>query len=132
MWRTVLIFGSLSAAIFSIFQLNKWSLWGLKESSDVFIVLSGLLFILIGFLINRFLYDRPTSPKSRTLKASNLSKQEHKILQLVAEGMSNHEIAQHLFIAESTVKSHLSNIFSKLKVKRRTQAIRIGRDLHII
>ena len=48
------------------------------------------------------------------------------------DGMSNGEIADRLFIAESTVKKHVSNILSKLKARRRTEAIRIGRELNLI
>ena len=50
----------------------------------------------------------------------------------MAQGLSNMEIAEGLFISENTVKSHVSKILIKLNAKRRTQAVRIGRDLNII
>jgi LuxR family transcriptional regulator, maltose regulon positive regulatory protein len=58
-----------------------------------------------------------------------LSEREVEVLRLVAVGMSNAEIACRLFIAESTVKSHLNTIFGKLNVKRRTQAAALAREL---
>ncbi len=132
MRKTILIFGSLAAAIFILFELNKLSLWSTGDAANVFIVLSGALFILIGFLINRFLQQKRENHRPRILRKSNLTKQEHKVLLLMNDGLSNNEIAAQLFIAESTVKTHVSNILVKLKAKRRTEAVKIGRDLHII
>jgi len=54
---------------------------------------------------------------------SGLSKREFQILELMAEGKSNKEISEELFVSIHTVKSHASNLFEKLDVKSRTQAI---------
>lgn len=132
MRRTILIFGGLAAAIFILFELNKLSVWLFKDVSEIFLALSGLLFVFIGFLISRFLAGKPENHKVRKLKKSHLSKQEHKVLLLMNDGLSNNEIAERLFISESTVKTHVSNILSKLNAKRRTEALKIGRDLDII
>ncbi len=129
MRQTILIFGGLAAAIFILFELNKLSVWGFTNTSEVFIIVSGVLFILIGILISRFSIQR-TKPRLR--KKSNLSKQEHKVLILMTDGLSNNEIADRLFISESTVKTHVSHILSKLKAKRRTEAVKIGRDLDLV
>lgn len=61
-----------------------------------------------------------------------LSKREIEVLQLMAEGLSNQEIADKLFVSLNTVKSHTSNLFSKLDVKRRTAAIETGRKIGLI
>ena len=61
-----------------------------------------------------------------------VSKRELEILNLLAEGNSNQEIATKLFVSLSTVKTHLQNIFEKLEVKRRTQAIEKAKRLQII
>jgi DNA-binding NarL/FixJ family response regulator len=53
---------------------------------------------------------------------TGLSKREQEILQLVVEGYTNAQIAQKLVISENTVKAHMQSIFSKLKVRSRTQA----------
>lgn len=61
-----------------------------------------------------------------------LSKRELEILSLMASGMSNQEIAEKIFVSLSTVKTHNQNIFVKLDVKRRTQAIEKARRMNLI
>lgn len=61
-----------------------------------------------------------------------LNKRELEILSLLAQGHSNQEIAAKLFVSLSTVKSHIQNLFEKLDVKRRTQAVEKAKRLHVI
>ncbi len=61
-----------------------------------------------------------------------LSTRELEILGLMAEGNSNQEIANHLFVSLSTVKTHNQNLFEKLDVKRRTQAVEKAKKLDLI
>lgn len=61
-----------------------------------------------------------------------ISKREHEVLCLIAQGHSNQEIADQLFLSLNTVKSHSSNLFSKLDVKRRTQAIQKAKALGLL
>lgn len=61
-----------------------------------------------------------------------LSKRELDVLSLMAQGHSNEEIAARLFISLSTVKSHNQNLFAKLDVKRRIQAVEKAKKLHLI
>ena len=61
-----------------------------------------------------------------------LSKRELEVLQLIAEGLSNQEIAARLFVSLNTIKTHSSRIFEKLDVKRRTQAIEKAKRLNLI
>jgi NarL family two-component system response regulator LiaR len=66
------------------------------------------------------------------LNRLNVSRREIEVLQLVAEGLSNDEIAQRLFVSLNTVKTHTSRLFEKLEVKRRTQAIDKAKKLGLI
>ena len=68
--------------------------------------------------------DRPPAQPP----AEPLSPRELEVLQLMAQGLSNHEIAQRLFLALNTVKGHNRNIFGKLQVQRRTEAVARARD----
>lgn len=63
---------------------------------------------------------------------SILSERELEVLRLLANGLSNQEIAGHLVIAVSTVKTHVNNIYAKLRVETRTQAVACGRQLQLI
>lgn len=78
-------------------------------SNYIFVIVSGCLFILIGFLINKFTYKKAGEGKRQVfnkvlVNKTNLSKQEHKVFILMADGLSNIEIAGILYISESTVK----------------------------
>ena len=61
-----------------------------------------------------------------------MSERELEVLQLLAQGVSNQEIAQELVIALDTVKRHVSHIFSKLGVQNRVQAVRQARELGLL
>ena len=61
-----------------------------------------------------------------------ISKREYEVLELINQGYSNQEISNQLFISESTVKSHVSRLLTKLNAKRRTQAIRAAKEMQII
>jgi two-component system, NarL family, response regulator LiaR len=62
----------------------------------------------------------------------NLSKRELEVLQLMANGLSNQEIAERLFVSLNTIKTHSAQIFEKMEVKRRTQAVDMAKRLSII
>lgn len=66
------------------------------------------------------------------LRELGLSKRELEVLQLLAEGLSNNEIASRLFVSLNTVKTHTSRLFEKLDVKRRTQAVEKAKRLSLI
>ncbi len=61
-----------------------------------------------------------------------LTNRESEVLTLIAMGLSNEEIAARLFVSLSTIKTHTSNIFGKLNVKRRTQAVTKAREMGLI
>lgn len=67
-----------------------------------------------------------------TLNELGLSKRELEVLELMATGLSNQEIALKLFVSLNTIKTHTSKVFEKLDVKRRTQAVEKARRLGLI
>ena len=73
-----------------------------------------------------------TSQVPETEMVEPLSEREIEVLQLIAEGLTNQEIATHLYITLNTVKGHARNIYSKLGVKSRTQAVAKGKALGIL
>lgn len=78
--------------------------------------------------------DRPAvfAANEKELEKLELSRRELEVLELMARGLSNQEIAEQLFVSLNTIKTHSSNLFSKLDVKRRTQAIEKAKRLNII
>jgi len=69
---------------------------------------------------------------ARELARMDLSRRELEVLELMAEGLSNQEIAEKLFVSLNTIKTHTSRLFEKMDVKRRTQAVEKAKRLNII
>ena len=68
----------------------------------------------------------------QALSQTGISKRELEVLTLMAQGLTNQEIADKLFVSLNTIKTHSSNLFLKLEVKRRTQAIERAKQLRLI
>lgn len=66
------------------------------------------------------------------LQRLGISKREHEVLQLMAHGLSNQEIADKLFVSRNTIKTHTSNLFLKLEASRRTEAVKKAKELRLI
>ncbi|WP_235922031.1 helix-turn-helix transcriptional regulator [Flavobacterium phycosphaerae] len=76
--------------------------------------------------------DTPFVLNEKELSERKISKRELEVLTLMAEGMSNQEIAEHLFVSLNTIKTHSAKLFEKLEVKRRTQAIETAKKLQLL
>jgi len=86
-------------------------------------------------IIERKIYvekEENFSPDKSIIEQLNLSKRELDVLTLMAGGLSNQEIASRLFVSLNTIKTHTSNLFVKMDVKRRTQAVDAAKRLNII
>jgi len=82
-------------------------------------------------LLERFTSQRPAT-SSRALLLADLTDREREILVLIGRGRSNSEIARELFIAEQTVKTHVSRIFTKLGLRDRVQAVILAFDAGLV
>ena len=131
MKQAIAYFATLAAAIFILIELREFSTTTVLGTSSLVNVAWALGFILLGIVLRSLFAEKKRLPLLPYEK-SNLTNQEHKVLILITEGMSNLQIAQKLYISESTVKTHVHHIFRKLNAKRRTEAIKIGRELKII
>jgi LuxR family maltose regulon positive regulatory protein len=76
--------------------------------------------------------ERPVPTPSAQPLVEPLSERELEVLQLIADGLSNREIADKLFISVGTVKTHTHNIYGKLGVSGRTQAVARARELKLL
>lgn len=66
------------------------------------------------------------------IKQLGISDREYQVLSEISRGLSNKEIGEKLFISESTIKTHVSNLLVKLDAKRRTQAVKKAKELQIL
>jgi len=135
--KTILIFGILIAAILSLFQLSKFAIISGNSSLEFTIASIAICFFCIGLYLNKKAAKKignasTTTIDSKKIETLGISKREYEVLCEIAKGYSNKEIAARLFISESTIKSHVSNLYVKLDVKRRTQAIQKAKTLKIL
>ena len=136
MWRTVLLYGvGLAVAAVAIEQL-KFRYAASEMSTDVYVALLALGFTALGLWVGQRLTARkPSGPFERNAAAIaslELTPRECEILDLLASGQSNKELARTLGISPNTVKTHLASLFAKLDVDRRVKAIEKARFLALI
>lgn len=130
----------------------KWLQWKfliVDNSVDIYIGLIAVFFTILGIWIatklvkpkvRKVVVEKEVyvpQPEEFTineteLKKLNLSDREYEVLQLMAKGFSNADIAESLFLSISTIKTHVSNLFVKMDVESRTQAIVKANRLKII
>jgi len=146
MKQVVLGFGLLIFALLILFQLARYSRYQLDFSTEAWIGIFSVTFLVIGVIVSRKVFTpKPTiiekqiivdrSPfimDEKQLEKWGLSKRELEILGLINDGLSNQQIAAKLFVSENTIKKHVSNIFFKLDVERRTEAVKKAKELRII
>lgn len=136
MKKTVVTFGLLILALLLLFQISKYNLVNADLKIEIIIALVAIVFFIIGIYLNkRSLHKNITSASEIDLEkidALDLSKREYEVLKEISLGLSNKEIGDKLFVTESTIKTHVSNILVKLDAKRRTQAVQIAKKLRII
>ena len=119
-----------------------------EHQYEIYVGLIAVFFLLFGI----WLANKITKPKEKTiivekeirisseqfvlneseLESRKISKRELEVLTLMAEGLSNNEIAERLFVSLNTVKTHSAKLFEKLEVKRRTQAIETAKKLSLL
>lgn len=146
----VLIYGLSAGVLIVVLRLIEFRFLIVAHSLEIYGGLIALVFAGLGIWLGLKLTRKqevvvlkevpvPTPPPSQPfalneerLKDLGITKRELEILALIAQGMSNREIAEKLFVSENTVKTHSSRLFDKLSAKRRTQAVQIGKELGLI
>lgn len=136
MKKTIFAFSSLIIALLVFFQISKYSYLSGTASIELIIALVALLFLGIGFYLNKKRHitesEKLEEIDLEKIKELGISEREYEVLVHISKGLSNKEIGAQLFLSESTVKTHVSNLFIKLNAKRRTQAIQHAKAFKIL
>lgn len=146
MRRTVIIYGLSLAALTILLKMLEYKFFIRDISMEVYMGIIAVLFTGVGIWVATRVIRRKTETVIKEvivqggdftlnegeLKKLGISQREYEVLELMSEGLSNQEIADKLFISLSTVKTHSTNIYLKLDVKRRTQAVQRAKELQLI
>jgi DNA-binding CsgD family transcriptional regulator len=136
MIRTILIYGLLLAAAAVFLQWLEYQYLVRTHATHTYVVLVALAFLGLGVWAGARLFRRPApptfTPNTLAQQSLKISERELEVLQRLAAGQSNKQIAQDLDVSPNTVKTHVANLFQKLEVSRRTEAIRRARELGIL
>jgi len=127
------------AVLIGILKFVEYRYYVRDLSLEIYVGIVAVLFIVLGAWVGR----RFTGVKvikasphfeidTANLKKLGITRREHEVLELIAAGMSNQEIAEKLFVSTSTIKTHTSSLFSKLDASRRTQATQRAKELGIL
>ena len=139
MKKTILLYGLSLAALVAILKFVEYRLFVRDLSMEFYVGVVAVLFTTLGVWVGLRLTRKKVIvlPADFTLDQGALdrlalSKREFEVLVLISGGLSNQEIADKLFVSVNTIKTHSSNLFQKLDVSRRTQAIQRAKELRII
>lgn len=136
MKKTVLVFTLLILALLVLFQISKYATLSNNVQFEIVVSVIAIVFFIVGVYINKKSLHKNTVESGKIdhakIKALDITDREYEVLQGISEGLSNREIGKKLHVSESTIKSHVSNLLSKLNAKRRTQALQIAKSFQII
>ena len=142
-----LIYGLCGGVLIIVLKLVEFKFLVVEHSMEIYAGLVALIFASLGIWLGLKLTKKKEVlivkevpvPATQTftlneqrLKDLGITRRELEILELIAQGMSNREIADKLFVSENTVKTHSSRLFDKLSARRRTQAVQIGKEMGLI
>jgi len=147
--KQIIIYGASLAVLFFLLKWLETRYILLDQQLDTYLGIVAVLFTALGIWlalkiqkpkVGTVIVEKKivltTGPdftlNEEEVRRLNLSKRELEVLQLMADGLSNQEIASKLFVSLNTIKTHSAQIFEKMEVKRRTQAVDMAKRLCII
>jgi two-component system, NarL family, response regulator LiaR len=152
-YKQVFLYAASLVVILLLLQVLQYRFVLISHSFEIYIFSIAIIFTCLGIwlalklvkpkkeiqtiVVEKNVYVKELSEEQMQVleierQKIGLSSRELEVLQLMAEGLSNQEIAERLFLSLATVKTHSSKLFEKLDVKRRTQAIEKARQLRLI
>lgn len=127
---------AIGLAAFSLHWLNyKYTVR--IFSPEIYVLFIAVVFTGLGIWVGLKLTGRSNAAgiferNNQALQYLGISEREYDVLVLLAEGLSNKEIADRLFVSPNTIKTHLAHLYQKLEVSRRQQAINKAKELQMI
>jgi DNA-binding CsgD family transcriptional regulator len=145
MKRTVLLYGILGGLLIATLRFVEYRYIVLEHSLEIYGGIVALIFSALGIwlglkltrtkVVVREVPVAVVSPFARDesrVQELGITPRELEILEAMAAGFSNREIAERLFVSENTVKTHAARVFDKLSAKRRTQAVQRAKEAGLI
>lgn len=145
MKKTVLVYGLLGGVLIAVLKAIEYRFLVLEHSFEIYGGLIALLFSSLGIWLGLKLTRRhetvvvrevpvagPFVRDERRREELGITPRELEILEAMAAGLSNREIAAKLFVSENTVKTHAARLFDKLSAQRRTQAVQRAKEAGLI
>jgi two-component system, NarL family, response regulator LiaR len=151
--KIVLVYGILGGVLIAVLQVVEYRFLVLEHSLEIYGGIVALLFSTLGIWLGRKLTrvretvvvrevpvpvevpvpsGGPFERNEARLAQLGITPRELEILEALAAGLSNREIAERLFVSENTVKTHAARLFDKLSARRRTQAVRRAKEAGLI
>jgi DNA-binding CsgD family transcriptional regulator len=141
--KQTLLYAAAGGVLIAILKLIEYKHFIHAYPTEVYGGIVALIFTTVGVILGlrwtkvvvkevRVRHDGPFVLNRQELEELGITQREHEILGLIAQGLSNKEIGEKLFVSENTVKSHSSRLFEKMDVNRRVNAIQKARDLGLI
>ena len=151
MKRHVLIYGLIGGLLIAVLKWTEYRFLVIEHSIEIYGGMVAAIFAFLGIwlglkltrtkeriVVKEVPVEVPVlavglfNPDDRKRGDLGITRRELEILELMAQGMSNREIAEKLFVSENTVKTHSSRVFDKLGAKRRTQAVQLGKEFGLL
>lgn len=142
-----MIFGAVGGLLIAVLKAVEYRFLVVEHSLEIYGGIVAVVFAGLGIWLGlkltrpretvvvrevRVSADAPFTPDAARIEALGITPRELETLHLIARGLSNREIARHLFVSENTVKTHSSRLFDKLDARRRTQAVQNAREQGLI
>jgi DNA-binding CsgD family transcriptional regulator len=143
----VLLYGLVGGVLIAGLKLIEYRYLVIEHSIEIYGGLVAVVFASVGIwlglkltktketvVVREVMVPAPAEfvRNDRQLESLGITPRELEVLQLIADGLSNKEIAERVFVSENTVKTHSSRVFDKLGARRRTQAVQRGKELGLI
>ena len=147
MRRHVLLYGLLAGVLIAALRLIEYRWLVVEHSVEIYGGLVAAVFATLGIWLGLKLTRHTETVVVREVEVPapvnfvrdqskvdslGITPRELEVLELIAAGLSNKEIAERVYVSENTVKTHSSRVFDKLGARRRTQAVQLGKELRLI